>query len=115
MTRFSFEDIVIGSGRKSAIGIVSMDGANISLLSFRNITINGAQIATPLFLKLGNRAKGEDHKAENLPVGSLSHIDFTDIFAPHWGHGSKEKRGCYTATIEGVNASHKVGLGVEPR
>lgn len=90
MTGFSFEDIVIGSGRKSAIGVVSMDSANITKLNFRNITIRGSQIATPLFLKLGNRAEG-------------------DIFAPSWGHGSKSKRGSYTATIEGMNTSHKVG------
>eukprot|EP01052_Picozoa_sp_SAG31_P045731 SAG31_NODE_8473_length_1445_cov_0.657504_1_plen_255_part_10 len=71
MRDFSFEDIVIGSGRKSAIGIVSMDSANITQLKFRNVTISGSQIATPLFLKLGNRLKGEDHKAHKpWPVGS---------------------------------------------
>ena len=62
MRNFSFEDIVIGSGRKSAIGIVTMDSANITELAFKNITIEGDEIATPLFLKLGNRAEGEDGK-----------------------------------------------------
>ena len=103
---------MLWQGRKSAIGIVSMDSANISRLSFRNISIDGSQIATPLFLKLGHRSEGEDHsKHASWPVGSLSDINFTDIRAPHWGHGSQkdaDRRGAYTATIEGL-PGHRVG------
>jgi hypothetical protein len=118
MTNFSFSDIVIGSGKKSAIGLVSMDSANISHISFRNISINGtrppyshhtpyaiysihltphtiytmhnvpgAEIATPLFLKLGDRAKGEDgkHKGPTPPPLSppISHVLSP---TPHYRH-----------------------------
>jgi hypothetical protein len=48
-------------------------------------------------------------------VGSISDVNFTDIFAPSWGHGDASKasklqrRPNYTPTIEGVNSSHRVG------
>lgn len=113
MSDFIFKDIVLGSGRKSAIGLVSMDSANISHLSFENISINGKEIATPLFLKLGNRQEGEDGKARKhpWPPGSITDVNFTDIRAPNWGHShnSEGRRSSYTATIEGLNAQHRVG------
>ena len=64
---------MIGGGQKSAIGLTSMDSANITAVSFQNITIHGEKIATPLFLKLGNRAEGEDGKGTALS-GSISTI-----------------------------------------
>eukprot|EP01046_Picozoa_sp_COSAG06_P069513 COSAG06_NODE_18991_length_858_cov_1.628458_1_plen_210_part_01 len=48
-------------------------------------------------------------------VGSISDVNFTNIFAPSWGHGDASKasklqrRPNYTPTIEGVNSSHRVG------
>ena len=110
MHNFTFHNITISSGRKSAIGIVSMDSANISALSFDNITIHGDDVATPLFMKLGNREKGEygDH---HWTVGSIRDVNFTNIRADFWGHAkaSSGRRSSYTATIEGRNASFRVG------
>eukprot|EP00746_Dinoflagellata_sp_MGD_P158670 gnl/MRDRNA2_/MRDRNA2_86521_c1_seq3.p1 gnl/MRDRNA2_/MRDRNA2_86521_c1~~gnl/MRDRNA2_/MRDRNA2_86521_c1_seq3.p1 ORF type:complete len:496 (+),score=56.55 gnl/MRDRNA2_/MRDRNA2_86521_c1_seq3:75-1562(+) len=113
MRNITFEDIVIGSGRKSAIGIVSMDSANISQLMFRNVSIHGHQIATPLFLKLGNRQTDEyGHHRGNWPIGSLSNISFDNITAWNWGHAKNSKkklrRSSYTATIEGLSSSNRV-------
>ena len=61
MHGFTIEDVRITSARKAAIGIVSMDGANISAVLLRNVTIDGrASIATPLFVKIGSsRARAE--------------------------------------------------------
>ena len=81
------------------------------VLTFRNIEIHGQNIATPLFIKLGNRVDGEDHKGHWSP-GSISDVNFSAIRAVGWGHVSNPKSGhgtAYTATIEGLNASHRVG------
>ena len=111
MSNFTFRNVSISSGRKSAIGIVSMDSANITGLRFENISIHGIDVATPLFLKLGNRASGEYGK-HSWTVGSISDVNFTNITADLWGHvkdPSKGRRSSYTATIEGRNASFPVG------
>ena len=108
---FTFEDLVITGARKAAIGIVSMDSANISGLTFRNIEIHGRNVATPLFVKLGNRIRGEDGKG-HWPPGSISDVNLTGIRAVGWGNVSEPKPGhgtAYTATIEGLNSSHTVG------
>ena len=115
MSNFTFENVILGSGKKSAIGLVSMDSANISNIHFRNITIAGGEIATPIFLKLGNRARGEDHKARKpWPPGSISDVTFTDITASDWGKGkaSSGRQSSYTPTIEGVNSSFKIGPNI---
>ena len=101
---------MIGGGQKSAIGLTSMDSANISGVVFHNITIHGKAIATPLFLKLGNRAEGEDGKG-HWPVGSITDVNFSSITATEWGEGraSSGRRSSYTPTIEGLSAVHAVG------
>ena len=71
MTNFTVEDVVLTTGRKAGIGIVSMDGAHISGLSFRNVTIDSADVATPLFMKIGNRANCEDGKGTCWRPGSI--------------------------------------------
>ncbi len=111
MQNFTFEDLLITGARKAAIGIVSMDSANISGLTFRNIEIQGRNVATPLFIKLGNRVRGEDDTG-HWPPGSISDVNFTAIRCVGWGNVSDPKPGhgtAYTATIEGLNSSHSVG------
>jgi beta-D-xylosidase 4 len=111
MRNFSFRDIVITGARKSAIGIVSMDSANISALRFHNVSIRGQDVATPLYVKVGNRINGEDNLG-HWPPGSISDVNLSEVRAVDWGHVSKPKPGhsaSYTATIEGLDAEHRVG------
>ena len=53
MRNFTFSDIEITGAAKAGVGIISMDSANISAISFHNLTIHGQNVATPLFIKLG--------------------------------------------------------------
>ena len=113
MHSFAFESILITSARKAAVGIVSMDGANISNVSFTNLTIDGlASVATPFFLKVGHRADCEDGKGTCWFPGSIRGIHFVDVAAVRWGHVSDPAPGhaaSYAATIEGLNASYPIG------
>lgn len=67
---------------KAAIGLVSMDSANITSVTFKNISIEGADIATPIFVKLGNRAKGEAPERESLSEGGRE-WDLVGCFDPN--------------------------------
>eukprot|EP00936_MAST-01D_sp_MAST-1D-sp1_P002361 g2361.t1 len=112
MTNFTIEDVVLTSGRKAGIGIVSMDGARISRLSFRNVTIDSTNVATPLFMKIGNRVDCEDGKGTCWKPGAIGDVNFTDIRARGWGNVSHPKPGhaqAYAPTIEGLNASYRIG------
>lgn len=112
MWNFTFQDVVIESARKAAIGIVSMDSAKISQIFFRNVTIRGANVSSPLYVKLGHRVNGENGEGFFPTPGTISDIEFTDLVAEDWGYALDVKPGhsqSYTATIEGINASYRVG------
>lgn len=110
MSNFTFADIEIKSARKSAIGVVTMDGANITNVAFSNITISGWNVATPLYVKVGNRVECEDNKGSCFWPGSIALLSFSGVKAIGWGNASDPKPGhrpSYTATIEGLNATHR--------
>jgi hypothetical protein len=112
MSDFSFVDVRITMARKAAIGILSMDGAHISDIHFTDVTIDGSEIATPLYVKMGNRVLCEDGKGTCWRPGSISGISLTRVTALRWGNVSNPKphHGTrYTPTIEGLNASYTVG------
>jgi len=111
MSDFAFSDLTIHTARKAAIGVISMDGANVARLSFTNIAISG-NVATPIYVKLGNRVDCEDGKGGCWEVGSIADVNFTNVSAVGWGNVSNPKPGHrrgYTATLEGLNASHRIG------
>ena len=112
MSDFRFESLNVTSARKAGLSIVSMDGANIRRVAFSNVVIASPEVATPLYVKLGNRAACEDGKGSCWLPGSISDVNLTNISAVGWGHVSHPKPGharSYTATIEGLNATHRVG------
>lgn len=113
MHNFSFHNVRVRFARKAAISIVSMDGANISAISFRNVSIEGKDVATPLYIKVGHRADCEDGKGTCGRAGSIRDINLTDIRAVGWGnvrHAKPGHRRSYTATIEGLDGGlHSVG------
>lgn len=105
----TFRDVRIGFARKAAISVISMDGANVSQLRFENVRIEGEDVATPLFVKVGNRVACEDQKGTCWRPGSIGDVNLTNVTAVGWGNAHPVRPGhrhAYTATIEGLNASH---------
>jgi polygalacturonase len=94
-TGYQFSDITITGAHKSGIGIVSMDGAKISDVHYRNITMSGTY--SPIMMKIGTRKR-----CGNKPgVGSISGITFDNITGTHTGTN-------FSPTIWGADSTHRV-------
>jgi polygalacturonase len=86
-----FSHITIKGAGKAGIGIVSMDGAHISNVSYSDITMTHA--ATPIFFKIGSRGRCPGHPG----VGTISGISLTNVT----GTGLSDN-GSFTSTITGL-------------
>src|SRR5690349_20778275 len=94
-TGYQFSDITITGAHKSGLGIVSMDGAKISDVHYRNITMSGTY--SPIMMKIGTRKR-----CGNKPgVGSISGITFDNVTGTHTGTN-------FSPTIWGADSSHRV-------
>jgi hypothetical protein len=72
-TDYHFDNISITGANKSGIGMVSMDGANISDVHYSNITMTN--VASPIMEKIGTR-----RRCGNSPgVGHISNITYENI------------------------------------
>ncbi|MFE3856508.1 glycosyl hydrolase family 28 protein [Streptomyces griseorubiginosus] len=72
---YRFENIRIDGADKSGLGMVSMDGAKISDVHYRDITMTN--VHSPIMQKIGTRKR-----CGNSPgVGSISDITYDDITA----------------------------------
>ncbi|WP_406505052.1 glycoside hydrolase family 28 protein [Streptomyces sp. NBC_00212] len=72
---YQFQGITINGADKSGLGMVSMDGANISDVHYRDITM--ANVHSPIMLKIGTRKR-----CGNSPgVGHISGITYDNITA----------------------------------
>ncbi|MFJ9814798.1 glycosyl hydrolase family 28 protein [Streptomyces sp. NPDC101151] len=72
---YRFENIRIEGADKSGLGMVSMDGAKISDVHYRDITMTG--VHSPIMQKIGTRKR-----CGNSPgVGSISDITYDNITA----------------------------------
>ncbi|MFD9905499.1 glycoside hydrolase family 28 protein [Streptomyces sp. NPDC059063] len=74
-TDYRFERIRIEGSDKSGLGMVSMDGAKISDVHYKDITMTG--VRSPVMQKIGNRKRC----GNNPGVGSISNITYTNIQA----------------------------------
>jgi polygalacturonase len=72
-TNYLFNDITITSAGKSGLGMVSMDGAHISNVVYRNITMSGTD--SPLMEKIGTRGRCGTPPT----VGSISNIHYYNV------------------------------------
>jgi polygalacturonase len=95
-TGYSFDGITITGAHKSGIGIVSMDGAKISDVHYRNITMSGTY--SPVMMKIGSRKRC----GGNPGVGSISDITFDHVTGSYAGSGS------FSPTLWGADAAHEV-------
>ncbi|TXS49974.1 carbohydrate-binding protein [Streptomyces sp. uw30] len=74
-TDYRFDRITIRGSDKSGLGLVSMDGAKITDVHYRDITMT--DVHSPIMQKVGTR-----RRCGNSPgVGSISNITYTDIKA----------------------------------
>ncbi|GAA1677430.1 hypothetical protein GCM10009745_21000 [Kribbella yunnanensis] len=78
-TGYNFERIKITGASKSGLGMVSMDGSNISDVHYRDITMTGTR--SHIMQKVGTRKRCGD----NPGVGSISNITYQNITGTYDG------------------------------
>ncbi|MER5941673.1 glycosyl hydrolase family 28 protein [Streptomyces sp. NPDC001928] len=74
-TDYRFDRITIRGSDKSGLGLVSMDGAKITDVHYRDITMT--DVHSPIMQKVGTRKRC----GNNPGVGSISNITYTNIKA----------------------------------
>jgi rhamnogalacturonyl hydrolase YesR len=94
-TDYQFSDITVTGASKSGLGMVSMDGANISDVHYSDITMTG--VHSPIMQKIGTR-----RRCGNSPgVGSISDITYRNITATGVDPA-------FTATLWGEAGAHHI-------
>jgi len=95
-TGYNFQRITITGANKSGLGMVSMDGANISDVHYRDITMTGTH--SHIMLKIGTR-----RRCGNSPgIGHISNITYDNITGSYTGSGS------FSPTIWGEAGSNQI-------
>lgn len=96
-----FSNITINEAGKAGIGIVSMDGAHISNISYDHITMTHA--ATPIYIKIGDRGRCPGKPG----AGTISGISINDVTGSSLSDG-----GSYTSTITGLPGHPVTGVTI---
>jgi polygalacturonase len=78
-SHYTFTDITITKAGKSGLGIVSMDGAKISDVTYNGVTMSGT--ASPIMEKVGTRKRCGDSPG----VGSISDIHYENVTGTNAG------------------------------
>ena len=92
-TGYTFTDITITHAGKSGLGMVSMDGANISDVTYNGVTMSGTD--SPIMEKIGTRKR-----CGGTPgVGSISDIHYENV--------TGTSAGAYSPTLWG-QSSHEI-------
>jgi hypothetical protein len=95
-TGYNFQRITITGASKSGLGMVSMDGANISDVHYRDITMTGTH--SHIMLKIGTRKRC----GNNPGIGHISNITYDNITGSYTGSGS------FSPTIWGEAGSNQI-------
>ncbi|MFJ8060598.1 glycosyl hydrolase family 28 protein [Streptomyces sp. NPDC096142] len=120
---YQFAKIRIEGADKSGLGMVSMDGAKISDVHYRDITMTG--VHSPIMEKIGTRRRCGDSPG----VGSISDVTYDDItatgnspsFSPTlWGESGHRISGITFTnvhiTVPGGNGTMSTGVpGNDPK
>jgi hypothetical protein len=94
-TNYRFSRITITGANKSGLGLVSMDGTNVSDVHYSDITLSG--VRSPIMLKVGTRRRC----GNNPGIGSISNITYTNIT----GRGASPS---FSPTIMGAGPNNRV-------
>jgi polygalacturonase len=95
-TDYNFQRITITGANKSGLGMVSMDGANISDVHYRDITVSN--VASPIMQKIGTR-----RRCGNSPgIGHISNITYDNITIT--GKSSPQ----YSPTLWGESGGNRI-------
>jgi polygalacturonase len=94
-TDYQFSRITITGAGKSGLGMVSMDGTNISDVHYRDITMTGTR--GHIMEKVGTRRRCGD----NPGVGSISNVTYENVTGSYNGSAGT----AYTSTLWGESAS----------
>ncbi|MEZ0113886.1 polygalacturonase [Catenulispora sp. EB89] len=95
-TDYQFQQITILGAGKSGLGMVSMDGADISDVHYKEITMTG--VHSPIMQKIGTRLRCGGKPT----VGHISNVTYDTIT----GTGASSPD--YSPTIWGADASHQI-------
>ncbi|MGO4758504.1 glycosyl hydrolase family 28 protein, partial [Streptomyces sp. 2MCAF27] len=94
-TDYDFQGITINGADKSGLGMVSMDGSNISDVHYRDITMTG--VHSPIMMKIGTRKRC----GNNPGVGHISNVTFDNIT----GTGNSPS---FSPTLWGESGSNRI-------
>ena len=95
-TDYQFQQITILGAGKSGLGMVSMDGADISDVHYQDITMTG--VHSPIMQKIGTRLRCGGKPT----VGHISNVTYQNIT------GTGASNPDYSPTIWGADSSHQV-------
>jgi polygalacturonase len=95
-TNYTFNHITITGSGKSGLGMVSMDGANISDVHYSNVTMSG--VHSPIMEKIGKRLR-----CGGSPTpGHISNVTYTNVT----GSGATSPQ--YSPTLWGLDTAHRI-------
>jgi polygalacturonase len=110
---YNFSHITITGADKSGLGMVSMDGANISDVHYSDITMSN--VHSPIMMKIGTRKRcgnspGVGHIGPNITFDNVTGVGNTTDYSPTiWGQsGSNHVSG---VTFNNVNLTVPGGHG----
>jgi polygalacturonase len=95
-TDYRFSNITITGAGKSGLGMVSMDGANISDVHYRNVTMSGTK--SPIMQKIGTRLRC----GGSPTVGHINNVTYDNVTGSYTGTGS------YSPTIWGEAGGNQI-------
>jgi len=112
-TDYQFSDITITGAGKSGLGMVSMDGADISDVHYKNVTMSG--VHSPIMEKIGSRKRcGGSPGVGHISNVTYDNVTGTSVNSPNysatlWGNSSSNN--ISNVTFTGVNLTVPGGSG----
>eukprot|EP01084_Bolivina_argentea_P308832 534117_1 len=92
------QNAIISGAGKGGISIECMDGANITNVMYKNITME--KVTIPIWMKIGNR--------NGIRAGSISNVTMQQITATN----TIGTRGNFTSTLVGLDYQHQIGPNI---
>ena len=95
-TDYQFQDITVTAAGKSGLGIVSMDGARVSDVHYRDVTMTG--VHSPIMEKVGTRLRC----GGSPTVGGISDVTYDNVTGTGVGNTA------YSPTLWGATSAKEI-------